>query len=624
MLVVENRPRNLSWVHAGPLLFGDWGTSRLYVLGLAFYYTGHASVAYLCVMSVIMAAVAWAYTVVCRCFPDGGGVYAAARRINPTLAVIGATLLLCDYTVTASLSAVEGFHYIGLPHSWVVPASLIAMVAIALINWLGSQNAGRFALVIAIVAIFASSIVGLLCLPLLPEGLRTATTHAPGVDSWGDRWESLVRIVLALSGVEAVANMTGLMKQPVARTSKRTIWPVLAEVILLNLIFGIALNAMPQLVNQTTPDYVLYETIGKLPPDQVPAEVREYRDTAVKMLATHAAGDLFGSGVGRWFGIGAGIVFGLLLLSAVNTAIMAMVSVFYSLAKDKELPGGLTKLNYSGVPKWGLVAAVILPFGVLIFEADPKALGELYAIGVVGAIAINVVCCAANRELAVNKWERAGLWTLGVLMSVIELTIIFAKPRATAFAAGMITVVLVVRWLLPKPHGAMGDIMPEPPSGWLAELLGISKTLPQRPSRIMLAARGRDQAEYAVQLAKKQNAALFAIFVRTVRLLDVQPGKLPRLEDDPEAQAALGTTLVVAREAGVPFYPIYVTSPEIAHEILDYTVTFGCDTLIMGKSRRSLFARKVAGDVISQVAQHLPDEVSLVTRSAGEANPERI
>jgi nucleotide-binding universal stress UspA family protein len=140
----------------------------------------------------------------------------------------------------------------------------------------------------------------------------------------------------------------------------------------------------------------------------------------------------------------------------------------------------------------------------------------------------------------------------------------------------------------------------------------------------MLAARGRDQAEYAVQLAKKQNAALFAIFVRTVRLLDVQPGKLPRLEDDPEAQAALGTTLVVAREAGVPFYPIYVTSPEVAHEILDYTVTFGCDTLIMGKSRRSLFARKVAGDVISQVAQHLPDEVSLVTRSAGEANPERI
>ncbi|MBL8876988.1 MAG: amino acid transporter, partial [Phycisphaerae bacterium] len=100
MLVLENRPpRNLKWYHAGPLLFGDWGTSRLYVLGLAFYYTAHASVLYLAAMSLIMAAVAWAYTVVCRCFPDGGGVYSAARRLSPTLAVLGATLLLCDYIV---------------------------------------------------------------------------------------------------------------------------------------------------------------------------------------------------------------------------------------------------------------------------------------------------------------------------------------------------------------------------------------------------------------------------------------------------------------------------------------------------------------------------------------------
>lgn len=614
MLVAENRPRNLHWVHAGPLLFGDWGTSRLYVLGLAFYYTGHASVTYLCMMSVIMAAVAWAYTVVCRCFPDGGGVYAAARRINPTLSVIGATLLLCDYIVTASLSAVEGFHYIGVPAGWVVPASLVILVVIGVVNWLGARNAGRFALVIAVVAIAASGLVGLMCLPLIPAGLKTVTLTVPGVESFGDRWESLVRIVLALSGVEAVANMTGLMKEPVAKTSKRTIWPVLGEVLLLNLIFGIALNGLPQFSTYTTPDYVTHEIMGKLQPEAVPPEVKEYRDTAVKVLATHASTQLFGDAAGRWIGMGSGIVFGLLLLSAVNTAVMAMVSVAYSLAKDKELPGSLARLNYSGVPKWGLVVSVILPLGVLMFEADPKALGELYAIGVVGAIAINVVCCAANSELPISKLERRGLWALGIVMSVIELTIIVAKPRATAFAVGMIGVVLVVRWLLPK-RSPMGEMMPEPAVGWMAELNANSKTIPTRSARIMLAARGRDQAEFAVDLAKRRNAALFAIFVRTVRLLDVQPGKLPRLEDDPEAQAALGTTLMVAKEAGVPFYPIYVTSPEIVHEILDYTVTFGCDTLIMGKSRRSLFARRVAGDVVAQVAEQLPREVSLLMRS---------
>src|SRR5688572_26284073 len=115
MFVSQKRPRVLGWYHAGPLLFGDWGTSRLYVLGLAFFYTGHASPLYLTVMSVLMITVAWAYTVICRSFPEGGGVYAAARQLNPLLSVIGATLLLCDYTVTTALSIVDGMHYFGVP-----------------------------------------------------------------------------------------------------------------------------------------------------------------------------------------------------------------------------------------------------------------------------------------------------------------------------------------------------------------------------------------------------------------------------------------------------------------------------------------------------------------------------
>jgi nucleotide-binding universal stress UspA family protein len=132
----------------------------------------------------------------------------------------------------------------------------------------------------------------------------------------------------------------------------------------------------------------------------------------------------------------------------------------------------------------------------------------------------------------------------------------------------------------------------------------------------MLAARGRYQSEFAVDLARRRQAALFAVYVRTLRLIDVQPGKMPRVEDDPEAQESLGTTALVARQAGVPFVPIYVTSSDIAGEILDYTVTYGCDVLIMGKSRRSMVSRTIHGDVVAQVAEHLPDTVSLLLRSA--------
>jgi len=98
--------------------------------------------------------------------------------------------------------------------------------------------------------------------------------------------------------------------------------------------------------------------------------------------------------------------------------------------------------------------------------------------------------------------------------------------------------------------------------------------------------------------------------------MDVVPGQVPNVEDDPDAQEALGTTAALAQKAGVPFVPIYVTSPEIVEEILDYTVTHVCDTLIMGKTRRSFFARKLDVDVVSQVASHLPESVALITRSA--------
>src|SRR2546430_3106933 len=113
-LLHSHRPRDVNWFRAGALLFGDWGTSRLYVLGLAFLVAGRSSFWLILGMSALILAVGWAYTQICRIYPDGGGVYTAAKQRSRLLGVIGALLLFADYTVTASLSAVDAFHYFGL------------------------------------------------------------------------------------------------------------------------------------------------------------------------------------------------------------------------------------------------------------------------------------------------------------------------------------------------------------------------------------------------------------------------------------------------------------------------------------------------------------------------------
>src|SRR3954466_11133881 len=113
-MLSSSRPRNLGWLGAAGLLFGDWGTRRLYVLGLAFAVAGRSSILLIAFMSLLVLAVAWAYTHICRIYPDGGGVYTAGRQRARILGVIGALLLLADYTITASLLALDGFHYFGL------------------------------------------------------------------------------------------------------------------------------------------------------------------------------------------------------------------------------------------------------------------------------------------------------------------------------------------------------------------------------------------------------------------------------------------------------------------------------------------------------------------------------
>src|SRR5436190_19949205 len=156
-LLSSQRPRNVGWVQAAGLLFGDWGTSRLYVLGLAFLFAGRTSFWLICAMSVLILAVGWAYSQICRIYPDGGGVYTAAKSRSRTLAVIGALLLFADYTVTSSLSSLDAFRYFNLPQGASLLAlnspglwAIVAIIGIGTFNLMGPKHTGSFAIAAAV------------------------------------------------------------------------------------------------------------------------------------------------------------------------------------------------------------------------------------------------------------------------------------------------------------------------------------------------------------------------------------------------------------------------------------------------------------------------------------------
>ena len=176
-------------------------------------------------LGILVAAVGWAYTVVCRVYPDGGGVYTAARQISPLLSVIGALLLFADYAVTAALSAFDGMHYFGLEAGFSVKfGACVSILILGFINYIGPKRAGTFALIIAAATLVLTLILVAFSIPHLAEGWHNIRETEPGVSH---RWITLVNVVLALSGVEAIANMTGIMAASrwAGRTSKQSIWP---------------------------------------------------------------------------------------------------------------------------------------------------------------------------------------------------------------------------------------------------------------------------------------------------------------------------------------------------------------------------------------------------------------
>ncbi len=64
------RPRNVDWRGAAALLYGDWGTSNAYVIGLAFAVCGYSAPWPIAVMSLVTALVGYNYLTICRLYPS--------------------------------------------------------------------------------------------------------------------------------------------------------------------------------------------------------------------------------------------------------------------------------------------------------------------------------------------------------------------------------------------------------------------------------------------------------------------------------------------------------------------------------------------------------------------------
>lgn len=572
MLKRVNRPRDLKWYQAGALLYGDWGTSKAYVLGIAFALSGHASWFFLGLMSILTAAVGISYGIICRLFPDGGGVYSAAKSRSRILAMVGAFLLVAGYTVTASISAIEAFHYLRVPNPelW----AIISILFIGLINWIGPGKIGSFAAVIAVAASLSAFVLFFYTIP----GLSHVELTMPS-GGLMNNWSSFVGIVLALSGVEAIANMTGIMQNPVEKTARKAIWPVLLEVSILTFLLGIAMNAIPGL------------------------EVGTHAEAMMRTIAEHYAGPLFGQIIA--------ITFGLLLLSAANTAVGALVNIQFSLAKDRELPAVFTRLNRFGMPWLPLFIAAMIPVAVLLVEPNVLGLAELYAVGVVGAIGLNLTFCATNSRLTMKLWEKILLRVSALVMVLVELTICIQKPKALFFAVVVVGGGFLISALSKRvPVKTQAEEAEGMLNVLTVEEAGELATLYPASTMVALKYMNMNLIEEAVMRAKASGQN--TVYLSYVDDAPASSVLLDEVEPSPESIHVFSTAQAELEKQGVTAVPVWQIGADPGRLIADAAKALAVKTVVIGTTKKSALVNMIRGEVFRALARKLPAEIRLV------------
>ena len=572
------RPRNVGWVRAAALLYGDWGTSKAYVIGLAVAAVGFAALPHLLAVCALTGLVGINYVWVCKHFPNGGGVYTAAGLHSRRLATIGGLLLLADFIVTAALSCLDGFHYLGFEEPGMAKKwAIMAIFVIGAINFLGPKHTGGIAVWLAIPTV-------VMVMMLIAGGAPHIARFHPQPPSGSalGNWAAFVGMILALSGVEVAASSTGVLKLDPGATldkpsvlvaARRAIWAVMLDVVI-----GTALLAVLAMC--------------------LPDAAKEHQNDMLRYM-----GEVF---IGPHFGNLVGWVFGILLISAVNTAITGMVALLYVMARDGELPDTFLLLNSFGVPWVALITATVLPVVVLNIDDKVEGLAALYAIGVVGAIAINLGSCAFAKSIDLRRYERITMKGTFLVLVAIWVTIALSKLYALLFVAIVLGLGLALREITMR-HRQAAPVAPK-----LATVVPITPALGSPPEFlgqfILVAARGWTPAlQFALEESRVRGAQLLVLYVREVAV-NIDRGS--NWQDDPDAKALFTRLETEAR--GLKVNKLYSVSDSPADTIIDIAATFGIDSVVLGGSRRATLVNLLKGNVVARVAANLPESMHLI------------
>jgi amino acid transporter len=368
--------------------------------------------------------ISYGYSRIIEQFPAGGGGYLVASKVlgGPAGVTAGSALLI-DYVLTITISIAAGADAIFsfLPPRWHVlelPCAFAGVLLLTLLNLRGVKES-----VTAIAPIFVLFIVTHVILLLVGIG-----SHVPELprlsaavrsDVSGSLTElggfGLLKLLMhayslgggTYTGIEAVSNGIGIMREPRVATAKRT---------MLLMATSLAITASGLLLC-----YLLW--------DVRPVEGKTMN--AVLLEAVAGRWSLWGTNVGSTFVIAALLSEGALLFVAAQAGFVDGPRVMANMAVDSWLPHRYSALSERLTMRNGILIMGGAALAALLYTGGQVSrLVVMYAINVFVTFSISNVAMAVfwiRRRKTERGWARhlpAHLLAAGLCLMVLTVTVI--------------------------------------------------------------------------------------------------------------------------------------------------------------------------------------------------------
>jgi amino acid transporter/nucleotide-binding universal stress UspA family protein len=602
--------RQLNWLLAWAVVFCDIGTSVYYVPGILYGYVRDATPFFVLLTTGGFVLLALKYIEITWRNPEGGGVVTiATKAFGPMWGCLGGMLITTSYFLTAAISAVSGFHYIGsvFPSidAHIVLFASSALLILAVLNIVGIRESATAALAMAICAFVVNILViGLSLIDLSPAQWSAALeTLSPAREmssqdlliGFGAAW-------LAFSGLESISQLSPAMRFPLRRTTRIAMAAVIVTMIL------------------TSPLLTTLSVVVLSP------EIKATQSERFISQLGLAAGGL---------GIKLAVVLtaSTLLLFASNTAIIGAYHVFLALGNRGFLPQIIVLRSPTfNTPHIAISIATFIPIlVVLMTQGELALLGEMYAFGLLGAFVFS------SLSLDVIRWNLGrrdlGFW-IGLLTTAMVIVAwavnLIEKELATLFG-GSLTIlgmavavgvrrgwfidllhqIPVIQRLQARAYRATEQLVDEE----LKELVTLAdavdlKSLYHSSTLLALREESPRLIQEGITRAKgKGESALYCIYVE--EWPGLFNGQTPHMPDE-RGIRTLKFALQEVREKNIELIPIWAVSYNAGEAIAKAARRLDVDAVLVGSTKRSAFYHMLRGHVVKGLMNRLPHNCHLM------------